>query len=306
MKGSIDKYTIKGSSKPRWRYRLYIGKAANGVKQWESHGGYEKQGDAAVAMRLRIDELRLHRGQAVPITFGEHLRQWLDQHAPQRCTPKTLERYHQLSSYVLKNDSLALTSLRDITAAQMETSLYALLKAPGTRKKHLSAKTVRHVAGVMNVALNKAFRLGLIDVNPMLRVELPAIEKHDARSLTPKEIDALLDACLDDWTHPFVQVAMATGCRRGELLALEWPDVDLKTGTILVSKSLEQTRDGLRVKRPKSGPVSYFSTSEERSNSPQVSTGNPARPSANVRVRLQEQQVGILPICRRPSRSRLG
>ena len=92
----------------------------------------------------------------------------------------------------------------------------------------------------------------------MLRVDLPAIQKGDARSLTPAEMESLLAACLNDWTHPFVQVAMATGCRRGELLALEWPDVDLQTGTIVVSKSLEQTRGGLRVKRPKSGKTRSF------------------------------------------------
>jgi hypothetical protein len=37
----------------------------------------------------------------------------------------------------------------------------------------------------LNVALNNAFKPELIDVNPMLRVELPRVEKQDARSLTP-------------------------------------------------------------------------------------------------------------------------
>jgi integrase len=49
-------------------------------------------------------------------------------------------------------------------------------------------------------------------------------------------------------------MAAATGCRRGELLALTWPDLDFATGVLSVSKSLEQTRirGGLLVKTPKS------------------------------------------------------
>jgi integrase len=48
-------------------------------------------------------------------------------------------------------------------------------------------------------------------------------------------------------------MAAATGCRRGELLALRWTDIDLSTGLLSVSKSLEQTKaGGLRVKSTKS------------------------------------------------------
>jgi len=53
--------------------------------------------------------------------------------------------------------------------------------------------------------------------------------------------------------YPFIALATATGCRRGELLALQWSDINFTTGELLVSKSLEQTKAGLRVKTTKSG-----------------------------------------------------
>jgi integrase len=256
--GSIDKYEVKGSSKPRWRYRIYTGRDAAGQKQYTSKAGFEKQGDAADAMRLRMNELEHAAGRPAPVAFGEHLQQWLDNHATQRCAPITLQRYRELAAYIPAKSALSVTPLREVTAPQLETALYDLLKAPGKRRKHIGARTVRHVAEVITVALNKAVRLSLIDVNPMLRVDLPKVEKHDARSLTRKEIDSLLTVCLNDWTHPLIQVAIATGCRRGELLALEWPEVNFETGTIIVSKSLEQTHGGLRVKRPKNGKTRTF------------------------------------------------
>ncbi len=266
MTGCVDKYSVKGSSKPRWRYRIYAGKNPEGVKQYPSAGGFETQKEAADAMRQRINELERHAGRTpkAKVTFGEHLRWWLEHHAPLRCTPKTLERYTQLAAYILtdsdgKDTALARTMIQDVTSAQLETVLYDLLRAPATRRKHLSAKTVRHVAGVINVVLNKAFKLDYILVNPMLRVELPVVEEVEARSLTPEEIEALLGVCLDDWTHPFIQVALATGCRRGELCAVEWTDIDFLNSIVTISKSLEQTKKlGLRVKRPKSGKTRKF------------------------------------------------
>jgi len=58
-------------------------------------------------------------------------------------------------------------------------------------------------------------------------------------------------------------MAAATGCRRGELLALQWSDLDFETGVLSVSKSLEQTRaSGLRVKSTKSEEAREFDVPE--------------------------------------------
>jgi integrase len=55
-----------------------------------------------------------------------------------------------------------------------------------------------------------------------------------------------------------VELALATAARRGELLALQWADLDWASRTLTVSKSLEQTKAGLRVKRPKNEKVRSF------------------------------------------------
>lgn len=51
---------------------------------------------------------------------------------------------------------------------------------------------------------------------------------------------------------------LATGTRRGELLALQWPDIDFTNAIMDVTKSLEQTKKGLRVKSTKSGKPRRF------------------------------------------------
>jgi integrase len=88
---------------------------------------------------------------------------------------------------------------------------------------------------------------------------LPCSEPKDVRSLTRGEIWALRDSCRGDWLAEFVELALATGCRRGELLALEWADINWAARTISISKSLEQTRAGLRLKSTKGGKPRVFS-----------------------------------------------
>lgn len=63
-----------------------------------------------------------------------------------------------------------------------------------------------------------------------------------------------------------VVLAVATGARRGELVALRWGDIDLDTGKVKIERSLEQTNAGLSFKAPKTkaGDVSLLSHHRSR------------------------------------------
>ena len=267
MKGSVTKYVVTGSSRPKWRYRIRLGRDENKVYQREGRGGFAKEGDACEAMRIRIDEIRAQRNAPPETpkaltppdpTLGEWLTRWIENYAVHTCQPKTLERYRQLARYITdatadEISTVAGAPISSLKHVQLEAALRALLKQKAVRHEHISARTVRHVAGVLQVALNEAFRLDLITVNPMLKVKLPSVEQKQAESLTPEQIHALRDSCRGDWTFALIEVALATAARRGELLALQWSDIDWTSGLLTISKSLEQTKAGLRVKKPKNG-----------------------------------------------------
>ena len=96
-------------------------------------------------------------------TLAQWVRTWLRDYGPERCQPKTLERYHGLASYILdategEPSQLAATPLQKVEHKQVEFALRALLRMKAKRVAHLSPKTVREVAGVLSVALNEAFR----------------------------------------------------------------------------------------------------------------------------------------------------
>jgi integrase len=60
------------------------------------------------------------------------------------------------------------------------------------------------------------------------------------------------DALQGHTLYPIVALALGTGMRRGELLAIQWGDIDLDSATLQVKRSLEETSAGLRLKEPKS------------------------------------------------------
>jgi integrase len=270
MTGSVTKYTLKGSSRPHWRYRICVGKDPTGKYLYEGRGGFAKQAEAADAVRQHIQRLK-ERGALPPEvlgvlpkeTLGKWLTHWLDTYAVDRCQPKTLERYRQLAKYVCASAAeemthLAQVPLSDLRRPQLRSAFYALLRSKGDRREHISARTVRHVASVVSVALNEAVEQELLPSNPMLRLKLPPVEVRDARSLTPEEIRALREACRGDWTFALVELALASAARRGELLALQWSDVDWGKRELFITKSLEQTAAGLRVKTTKSKKPRHF------------------------------------------------
>jgi integrase len=106
-----------------------------------------------------------------------------------------------------------------------------------------------------------ADRLGVLKIpHPMAnkRVVLPKLVKRRPAVLDKEKLRALFDRAHGTRLYPFVVLASATGCRRGELLALKWSDLNDKTGELSVSKSLEQTKAGLRVKERKGGEPRRF------------------------------------------------
>jgi integrase len=110
---------------------------------------------------------------------------------------------------------------------------------------------IRDSAVALSIALNYAVRLKLIPANPAAAVGKPKTPKRDMLFLTDDQAKVVRSAAVGAVVGPLVVTALGSGCRQGELLALTWDDVDLKTGTLTVRRSLSKTRTGFVVKAPK-------------------------------------------------------
>lgn len=119
--------------------------------------------------------------------------------------------------------------------------------------KTLSRRTVLHAHRCLSRVLADAVALGTLGRNFAAVRRPPAVEDDELVILDRGTGSGRPDLS-DGGNHslyPVVALALATGMRRGELLALEWRDIDLDAGTLRVERNLEETKAGLRVKSPK-------------------------------------------------------
>jgi len=243
------------SGRITWGYSIDAGKDENGKRKQIFKSGYKLKSEADTALRQKLSQR--DDGELVkpdPQTFAAFADEWFREYGPRKCAPKTLERYRSLSACACQH--VGATKLQDLTALMLERVFNHLKDAggrdPKTKKaRPLSPMTVHHIAAVVNVILKKAVKLKLLKSNPMQGVELPIVPRREAEVLDSEQVSRYLDAARSHGLYELLIFAAGMGCRRGEGLALSWDDIDLIKGAARFSKSLEETKAGLRVKSTK-------------------------------------------------------
>jgi integrase len=117
----------------------------------------------------------------------------------------------------------------------------------------LSPQSRRHIHRILKAALGRAVEEQVIARNPadVLARHLPKVERQEMKTFTAGQAARLLEAIKRNRVYWPVLVALSTGMRRGEILALRWKNIDLDRGVARVVESLEQNKAGLRFKAPK-------------------------------------------------------
>lgn len=104
---------------------------------------------------------------------------------------------------------------------------------------HLSPKTIFSYHAFISSVLESAYKWQLIDENPCRRVDPPKVIKHDIRVLDDEEVARLLiqlqKESIED--QALFMITIYTGVRRGELLGLEWEDIDFDSGVISICRT---------------------------------------------------------------------
>lgn len=154
--------------------------------------------------------------------------------------------------------------VKDLTARHLD-GLYSHLLAKGNAKGgKLAAASVRRVHTILHAALEQAVRWDYITANPAARARPPELERTE---VTLPSADALvrLLAAVDamELDRPgkaagsllpdFLALDLAVGARPGELCALTWGDIDLKTGRVTIAKSVARGQGTAVVKSTKTG-----------------------------------------------------
>ena len=206
--------------------------------------------------RLRDVLSEIHQGTyADPsrLTLGEYLSSWM-QKAENRLAATTYESYDKLiSRHILP--AIGHTRLDRLSAFQIE-EFYDCLSRKGRldgKEGGLSSKTIRNLHGILHAALQSAVRLKLLGHNVADDVLPPKLIKPEVQTVSLEDLDKLLDALDGSKYRLPILIALGTGMRRGEILALRWEDYRPSSGEIAVRRAFAQVRGEVLIKETKTG-----------------------------------------------------
>jgi len=187
------------------------------------------------------------------MTVREWLNQWLDT-VRQEVSPKSFERYQEIVSNFLA-PALGNLPLVKLAPSHIQTAYnrWAIGGRLDRKDGGLSPRTRRHIHRILRSALARAVEQQLLARNPAdaFKKRLPKVERREMTVLSSEQSARLMNAIRHTTVYWPVLLAISTGMRRGEVLALRWKNVDLERGSLRVMESLEQTKRGIRFKAPK-------------------------------------------------------
>lgn len=174
-------------------------------------------------------------------TVEELLTDWLKIKETKRRS-NTIESYRRLIRlYILPH--LGKLKLQDLTAARIQ-KFYMELSAAGTGKR-----TIELVHTITHGFLAQALSLGLVAQNWAALVEVPRPESREMKVWDESQVSQFLQFVNAD---TFYRLAFATGMRRGELVGLQWKDLDWNTGMLHVRRQvIEPEGGGFEFQAPK-------------------------------------------------------
>jgi integrase len=234
---------LRERSPGRWAIVIDVRDAAGKRKRrWFSFRGTKREAQKECARRIT----ELESGASVDpsrMTVGAFLDRWIE-HMRGHISPRSHERYADLSLHVRRH--LGDRQLQKLRTTDL-TGFHAALARSG-----LAPRSVRHVHGLLFRVLKQAKTWELVRDNIADLIKPPPVPDQELPILQPDQARGLLDALRGKPLYLLASLALATGARRNELLALRWQDVDLDAGRLRVELSLEQTKaHGIRLKAPK-------------------------------------------------------
>ena len=239
--------TIQSRSPGSYRIRYSLGSdPVTGKRRWATATvrGTKKDAERELTRRLRTVDTGEHVDPS-RMTVADWLKLWLAS-TQTEVSPKSHERYAEIVRCYLV-PTLGTIGLQRLTPSDIQRAYNSF------GQRNPSPRTRRHIHRILKSALARAVEQQALARNPADALKrLPKVERKPIAALTVEQSQRLLTTIRHTTTYWPVMLALATGLRRGEILALRWKNVDLAAGAIRVVQSLEQTKAGLRFKSTKS------------------------------------------------------
>ena len=237
-RGSVEK---RGDS---WTIRYDLPPAPDGERR-QKRETFNTKREAEKALTKRLAEI--NEGEYInpsDMSFADFLDDWIQSHS-QNLKDTTVSQYRQ---HIRNHIKPGLGKLKISNIEPLHLQRFYQQKLTSGRKDGreggLSKRTVEYLHSIINKALDYAVKWQIIKKNPAKVVDPPRPEHKEMSYWDSDEVEKFLDHIKSDRLYSLYHLALTTGMRQGELLGLQWEDVDFEEGTVQVRQVLSRTNDG--------------------------------------------------------------
>ena len=263
----MAKRRSRGEGSPRrrkngvWEFRLTLSGTSDAKPRSISVYGKSLQAVAnkAAALKASNPATRASRG-ASSYTVGEALHDWLTAVEPGKRTVGRRSGIKTTTWESYENSvRIHLAPIHPIPVAKLNTR--DINECIGMMKG--SPRTIEKSWQILVTALNWLVAADVISKNPALPASPPAVPRKAFEPISPEEVRHLIEVIEGHPLEALFYLALTTGARQGELLALQWTDVSLeggsevRPGSITIERTLTWTKSG-----PRFSPVKSASSGE--------------------------------------------
>lgn len=251
-----------------YRIKVSCGYSSDGKqiiqsKTWRPEPGMtERQIEKELQRQVvHFEEACLKGNVVATIKFEDFARQWFKEYAEIHLKQRTIEGYHQMEKRIYKAiGHIRLDKLTPRHIQQFIVDLCSAEREDGRNRNggKLSTKTIKLYKSMISTICDYAVKMQMIPANPCRNVTIPRVITPEKEFYTIEEAQQMLDLFRNEPDSNFKYVcfytlAVYTGFRLGEMLGLEWKDVNFETNVISVNRTClySKAKGGLYTETPK-------------------------------------------------------
>ena len=248
--------TLRKRTDGRWEARVVIGYDENNLPRTKNVTAVNKEKCLEKLERLKSEiGIVKHNNLKADMSFGEWMDFWYQQYSKITLRPTTQSEYESLI-YKHIIPEIGDIELNKLTQNDLQ-QFYSRLKSNGRQIRTqvygngLSDRMVRACHTLCRKCLEKAVEENLIRTNPATDCKLPPKKSKEMKVLTREEMQRFMaQAKYDGYLELFI-LELSTGMRRGEILGLQWDDLNIQTGELKISRQVAILNGKIHITEPK-------------------------------------------------------
>jgi integrase len=236
--------SIRQQKDGRWVVSVTVGYYPNGNPRRVVKYGKDKD-EAQTKLQDLLQKHQTGELNNSSMNLKTFLEFWLESAVKPRVDPATYKVHKQrVTDYLIPH--VGHVQVAKLTPFQV-SQLYQDLEKEGR-----SADLRNKVGQLLRRALKYAVKLKMVRDNVAAEIPLPKVTEEEIHPLTEDQVKQFLRVAESRPLYPLYLMAFDTGMRQGELIALEWTDIDLGTGIVSITKSAKGgEKGGVRIKEVK-------------------------------------------------------